>query len=182
MASVERLREIEQAWVAVQVRSRREHITATQMRLIGCDVFLPRYREARQWSDRVKKVERALFTGYLFCRFYACLAPKIVLVPGVSRFVGDGDGPLAIPTSEVDALQRIVDAGLQPQAWPFPRVGERVHIEAGPLKGLEGVVQAVKNERRFVVSISLLQRAVAVEIDPEWLRVPFGGLPGCAAN
>lgn len=90
---------------------------------------------------------------------------KIVTAPGVIRIVGDGVGPLAIPAHEIEAIQRIVATNLATEPWPIPQIGQRVRIEFGPLRGIEGVMLLAKNEQRLVVSITLLQRAVAVEID-----------------
>ena len=56
------------------------------------------------------------------------------------------------------------------QPWPFLQVGRRVTVERGPLAGTEGIVTEIKNEYRLVVSISMLQRSVAAEIEREWVR------------
>jgi transcription termination/antitermination protein NusG len=160
------------AWFAIQVWAGREFYSAQQLRLRGYDVFLPCFREHRRWSDRVKQVDRALFAGYVFCRMACEILHKIVTAPGVIRIVGDGHHALPVEPHEIDALQRIQAAQLSAKPWPFLRAGQRVRVEAGPLRGTEGVVLLVRNTHRLVVSISLLQRAVAVEIAPEWVSVP----------
>jgi transcription antitermination factor NusG len=156
-------------WFAVQVWSGREHLSAKHLSERGYEVFLPRYSERRRWSDRIKVVERALFAGYVFCRLAPEVFGKIVTAPGVVRIVGDGARPLPIPTYEIEAIQRIMASELATEPWSVPEVGQRVRIEVGPLCGIEGVVMTVKNEQRLVVSVSLLQRAVAVEIDASWI-------------
>jgi transcription antitermination factor NusG len=160
-------------WFAVQVWCGREHISATQLRLRGYEVFLPQYRERRRWSDRVRVVDRALFAGYAFCRVNDDVVAKIVTAPGVIRIVGNGRGPLPVPPNEIEAIQRIVKTHLSVEPLLVPHVGQRVRIEAGPLCGIEGVVLVTKNRHRLIVSISLLQRAVAVEIDSAWITVPY---------
>jgi transcription antitermination factor NusG len=156
-------------WLAVQVWCGREHISATHLRLRGYEVFLPRYRERRRWSDRIKVVDRALFAGYVFCRIDGDVVGRIVTAPGIIRIVGDGRGPLPVAAHEIEAIQRIVETHLSAEPWLAPHVGQRVRIEAGPLCGIEGVVLVAKNRHRLIVSISLLQRAVAVEIDSAWI-------------
>jgi hypothetical protein len=47
----------------------------------------------------------------------------------------------------------------------FLRAGVKVRIVRGPLRGVEGHVDSVKSLDRIVVRITLLQRAVSVEID-----------------
>jgi transcription antitermination factor NusG len=160
-------------WFAVQVWSGREQSSAIHLRQRGYDVFLPCYRERRRWSDREKVVNRPLFAGYVFCRVDVDVAGKIVTAPGVIRIVGDGGRPLPIPAHEIEAIQRIVDTRLAVEPWQAMRAGQRVRVEVGPLRGIEGVVVTVRNRHRMVVSISMLQRAVAVEINPEWVSIPL---------
>src|SRR5262245_55897233 len=142
-------------WFAVQVWSGREHLSAQHLSQRGYEVFFPRYSERRQWSDRIKVVERALFAGYVFCRLTPDVFGKIVTAPGVVRIVGDGVRPLPIPTHEIEAIQRIKAAHLATEPWPVPQVGQQVRIEVGPLCGIAGVVLTVKNRRKLVVTVSL---------------------------
>jgi transcription antitermination factor NusG len=165
-------RPFDMPWFAVQVWAGREASSASQLRLRGYDVFLPCYRERRRWSDRIKTIERALFAGYVFCRLPPGQTSAVATLPGVIRVVGDGTAPLPIPADEVDAIQRIVAANLQVEPWECVRVGERVRIAYGPLRGAEGIVLMARNHQRFVISIPLLQRAVAVEMQADWLCAP----------
>jgi transcription antitermination factor NusG len=64
----------------------------------------------------------------------------------------------------------MVESGLSVLPWPYLAVGERVYLTGGPLEGLEGIISRVKGNFRLVVSVSLLQRSVAVEIDWDWVR------------
>jgi transcription antitermination factor NusG len=154
-------------WFAV-----REQVSASHLRLRGYDVLLPCYREQRRWSDRIKTIDRPLFPGYLFSRIAPAVVAKLVSAPGVIRIVGDGSGPAAIPASEVEAIQRIVETNVRAEPWPFFRVGERVRVEDGPLRGAIGLVVSSDGRRRLVVSITLLQRSVAVSMDPAWISLP----------
>lgn len=158
-------------WFAVQVWSGREYIAAAHLRQRVPVVFLPCYWDRRRWSDRIKVVERALFAGYLFCKSDRDVVVRIVTTPGVIRVVGNMHGPLPIPAHEVEAIQRIVETRLPTEPSPTPLVGQLVRIERGPLSGVQGIVRAQRNQHRLVVSIPLLQRAVAVEIESDWARL-----------
>ena len=162
----------EPVWYAVQVWSGREHVSEKHLRLRGYEVLLPLCLERRRWSDRVKVINRALFSGYLFCRVDGYVAERIVTAPGVIRIVGNESGPMAVAPNEIEAIQRMVENHLSVEPCTVPRVGQRVRIEGGPLCGVEAIVVVVKNRRRLVVSVSLLKRAVAVEISSEWITVP----------
>lgn len=161
-------------WFAVHVWTGREQSCARHLSARGYEVFLPCYLEQRRWSDRVKRVNRALFAGYVFCHIASMTIAKIVTAPGVIRVVGDANGPLPVCSDEIEAIRRIVHARFNAEPYQFPRVGDRVRLESGPLRGLEGIVQPIHNRHRLVVAVSLLQRAVAVEIDPGWVTSVAG--------
>lgn len=166
-------------WYAVQVWATRERQCAQHLRVRGYEVFFPTRTESHRWSDRVKRVERAMFAGYVFCHAGSELVGKIVSAPGVIRIVSDGIAPLPVPLHEIAAIQRLVESQLTIEPWPFVRVGERVRIDRGPLQGAEGVVVRLKNVRRLVVSIDVLQKSVSVEIDANWLATGTAAhLPG----
>lgn len=158
-------------WFALQVRSGRELTSARELRTRQYDVFLPCYRSPRRWSDRIKIIERALFPGYLFCRSSAQMIGDVMAINGVIAVVGVGSRPMPVPIADIDAIRRLVSTRLNVEPWPFHRVGERVRIETGPLRGMQGTVIAVRNVHKLVVSIPFLQRFVAVEIEPSSLSV-----------
>ena len=152
-------------WFALQVRPRHEKATALALRGKGFEEFLPLCKTKRRWSDRVKELEAPLFPGYVFCRFSPQDRLPILTTPGVAYIVGMGKTPVAVADAEIAALQAIVKSGLRAQAWPFMRIGQFVRIEDGPLCGLEGILLDFRNSHRLVVSVTLLQRSVAVEIE-----------------
>jgi transcription antitermination factor NusG len=160
-------------WYALHVRSQHEKIVASALRGKGYEEFLPLYRRKNRWSDRMKVIERPLFPGYVFCRFDLQKRLPILVTPGVLLIVGVGKTPLPVDESEIAALQSIVKSGYQAEPWPFLQVGQRVRIECGSLEGVEGILLGLKKPQRLVVSITLLQRSVAVEIDEHWAS-PIG--------
>jgi transcription elongation factor/antiterminator RfaH len=163
-------------WFALQVRTRRERLVSTHLKGQGYECLLPLYKSQRQWSDRVKELERPLFPGYLFCRFDFQNRRPLVVTPGVIRIVGMGDRPMPIEDQEIEAIQLAQASGLQSQPWPYLEVGERVRVNYGNLSGLEGILVNLKGNHRVVLSVRLLQRSVAMEVDLAWLA-PVRGLP-----
>lgn len=165
------------SWYALRIQSRLQNVASTTLRDKGYEEFFPLYRARRRWSDRIKELELPLFPGYLFCRFYLGdrLLP-ILTTPGVISVVGAGKTPVPIDDDEIEAIRAILRSGLAAQPWPLLRVGSKVFIERGPLTGLEGIITNTDKVYRLVVSVSLLQRSVAVEIDREWARPIVEGL------
>jgi len=135
----------------------------------GYECFLPLYKSVRRWSDRVKELEQPLFPGYLFCRFDFQNRGPLLMTPGVIQVVGVGRTPMPVEESEVEAVRQAVLSGLTNQPWPYLEVGEKVRVNYGSLRGLEGILVNFKGSQRVVLSVTLLQRSVAVEIDLEWV-------------
>jgi transcription antitermination factor NusG len=161
----------DQRWYALRIQSRQRIVASTTLRGKGYEEFLPLYRSRRQWSDREKELELPLFPGYLFCRFDVShpLLP-ILTTPGVINIVGAGKIPVPVDDDEIESIRAILRTGLAAQPWPSLKVGSWVYIERGPLVGVEGIIINTDKVHRLVVSVSLLQRSVAVEIDRAWAR------------
>lgn len=156
-------------WFALQVRARQEASVADQLKGQGYERFLPFYKMRKRWSDRIKEFDAPLFPGYLFCRFNPHDRLPILKTPGVMQIVGFNNIPAAVDDSEILGIQRLVSSGIGHQPCPFLTVGDRVRISAGPLLGLEGLLIDIKGSHRLVLSVSLLQRSVAVEIDSAFI-------------
>ncbi len=158
------------SWFALQTKSRYERFVETQLRGKGYELFLPVYNCRRRWSDRVKELELPLFPGYLFCRFNPHDRFPILVTPGVIQVVGANKMPIPVEDAEIAALQAAVHSGLSTQPWPFLQAGQRVRIECGPLSGVEGILVQFKGRHRLALSVTLLNRSVAVEVDGAWIR------------
>jgi transcription antitermination factor NusG len=156
-------------WYALRVRSNFEVKAAEVLRHKGFQEFLPSYRCRSAWSDRVKWVNRPLFPGYVFCRFSVEDSLSVIRTPGVVAPVAFGGNLVPVETAEIEALRLLVNSAVPLFPHAFLRVGQRVRIDRGPLTGLEGVLERFKEECRIVVSVTLLQRSVAAEIDAEWV-------------
>jgi transcription antitermination factor NusG len=157
-------------WYALTVKPNHERAAADALQWKGWETFLPTYRCRRRWSDRIKELELPLFAGYVFCRFPALEKARILSTPSVVSVVGFAGRPTAVSEEEIEAVRRMTGSGLRVGPWPFLRVGQRVRIAAGPLCGLEGILLQLKDAWRVVVSIELLQRSVAAEVERDMVE------------
>jgi transcription antitermination factor NusG len=157
-------------WFALRVKSRQEKIVALMARNRGFEEFLPVYESRRRWADRICSVSLPLFPGYVFCRLEVERRLPLLTIPGVLHFVGIGRTPVPIEETEIAAIHATVQSGLRPEPWPYLEAGQRVRLEEGPLAGMEGLLVEARKGHRIVVSVSLLKRSVAVEIDRTWVR------------
>jgi len=159
-------------WYALQVRSKYECPVANALTSKGIDTFLPVYQVQRRWKDRLRESEQPLFPCYLFCRFDVSSRLPILVTPGVRAIISFGGGPARIDDKEMEAIQAIARSHLRAEPWPYLHVGDQVRIEKGPLAGLTGVLIRVKSSFRLVVSISLIQRSIAAEIEVDMIGRP----------
>jgi transcription antitermination factor NusG len=156
-------------WYAIRVRSNAEKITAAHLESRGYAPLLPLYRSRRTWSDRLKTIDLPLFPGYIFCSFAISKRLPIISAPGVVNIVGAGKCPIPVHEDEIAALQAISKAGCPVEPWPYLHCGQRVRIDRGALCGIEGMLVEMRKMHRIVVSVTLLQRSVSVEIDRDWV-------------
>jgi transcription antitermination factor NusG len=166
------LNEAEQ-WFAIYVRSHFERAVEECLKGKGYQSFSPFYKTIRKRSGRTKILDLPLFPGYVFCCFNPHRRLPILTTPGIVNIVGSGKIPEPINVSEIRSIQRVAESGQSVQPWPFLQQGQKIRIEAGPLSGTEGTLLRVKNQLRLVVSVTLLHRSIAVEIDQELVRPLF---------
>ncbi len=154
-------------WYAVHTRSNFEKRIAEELSAKGIENYVPSYQEVRQWKDRKQKLDLPLFPGYLFTRFYDCPEARIAVLrtAGVVRILGQSGAIEAVPQHEIETVRSLLRSALPCYTHPFLRVGERVRVRKGALRGVEGFLVRVKNETRLVVSVALLSRSIAAEID-----------------
>jgi transcription antitermination factor NusG len=158
-------------WFALQVHTGREKAVSTWLAEYNLRSLLLTYEDRRNWSDRVQVVTVPLFGGYVLCNFdYHVRRSEVLSVPGVLKIVCFGGRPTPVEPAEMQELLKLKDSPVALQPWPYLASGDLVQIERGPLEGLRGRVVEIKHKARIVVSVSLLQRAVAAEIEMTWVR------------
>ena len=155
----------EQQWFALQVKSRWERSTSAILSGKGYETLYPTCKLQRCHGRRTREVLAPLFPGYLFCRFDVSNRLPILVTPGVVSVVGLGRTPAAVDPAEISSIQALVSRGLPAQPWPYLELGQRVRIGNGALSGIEGILIGFKGQLRIVVSVTLLRRSVAMQVD-----------------
>lgn len=159
----------EPKWHALWTRSHCEQLVHDQLAAKKFDLFLPKINV---WSRRAGLrclTQVPLFPGYLFVRraIDKRSYSEICKTRGLVRILGERWDRLApIPENEIESIQKVLDSEYQAVPHSFVREGQRVRISRGTLKDVEGILLRIRPDKGlFVVSIDLLQRSVAVEID-----------------
>jgi transcription antitermination factor NusG len=155
----------EPLWYVASTSANHEKNVAEQLGLRKVEHFLPLYASVRRWKDRRVTLAMPLFPGYVFVRLALRDRLQVLQVPGVAKLVGFNGLPAALPQEEVEALRRSLTGGMRAEPHPYLTAGRRVMVTNGPMAGLQGVLRRRKNNARLVVSLELIQRAMAVEID-----------------
>jgi transcription antitermination factor NusG len=131
----------------------------------GVQCFLPTYRSLRRWKDRRLELELALFPGYVFVRIPLRDRLRVLQLRSVVHLVGSSGQPLPLPESEMDGLRRGLSGQVHSEPHPYLKIGRRVRVIHGPLAGAEGILVRKKDQFRVVLSIDLIMRSVALEVD-----------------
>ncbi len=158
--------EIQTTWYAVRTRPRHERVVKSLLTEKAFHVFLPEHRVWSRRRDRRQLISVPLFPGYLFVATDSGLERlrRVKWTRGVVSILGVNGDPLPVPHHEMESLQILVASGekMSPVSYLFP--GNRVRVLEGPLAGVEGIVLRRGKRSCLVVSVDLLQRAVAVEL------------------
>ena len=159
------------SWYAVHTRSRHEDRVYAGLALKSFQVFLPKIEVWSKRKDRRKKIMIPMFPGYLFVELLTLdnqMKLDVLKTFGVVRILGKptGSEPIPVPDNKIEAIQRLVQSKVEIQQFQYPKVGEPALITDGPFKGIEGIVVGTDYEKElFVISIELLQRAVAIKLE-----------------
>lgn len=156
-----------QSWFALGVTPRHEKTVTRMLADKGYETLLPVYQKLHQYPGRARSFELPLFPGYTFCRFDPAARLPILITPGVMLVVGAGRTPVPVGDTEIDSIRRAMEAGVPMTPVPYWTEGSRGRIASGPLAGVEGIVTDARRPVRLVLSVSLLQRSVLLEIDSD---------------
>jgi transcription antitermination factor NusG len=152
-------------WYAVYTCVNQERRVASEIAARGVEHFLPVYRSVRRWKDRRVTLELPLFPGYLFTRLALRDRLRVLQIRNVVRFVGFAGQAAALPEEEMNRLRAGLSGDVLAEPHPFLTAGRRVRVRSGPLAGVQGFLLRRKGKARFVVSVELIMRSMAVEMD-----------------
>jgi transcription antitermination factor NusG len=165
--------DLQHDWYAVCTRHQHEKVVARILEYKNFEIFLPLYKARRRWQDRIKELSVPLFPGYLFVQVGSERWLQILTTTGVSCIVSCGDRPAAISCSEIEGVRRIVESTLRVEPHPFLKSGDWVRVKDGPIAGVEGILLRKKNIARLVLSVEMLGKSAAVEVDATHVeRIP----------
>jgi transcription antitermination factor NusG len=152
-------------WYAAHTFANHENRVSEQLAAREVEHFLPVYRSVRRWRDRRVELDLPLFPGYVFVRLALRDRLRVLQIPSIARLVGFGGSPAALPDEEMEILRAGLSSRLVVEPHPFLSKGRRVRVRSGPLAGMRGILLRRRGKARFVVSVELIMKSMAVEID-----------------
>jgi len=156
---------LELHWYAAYTCANHEKRVAAELKAHAVEHFLPLYSSVRRWKDRRMILELPLFPGYVFVRLALRDRLRVLQIPSLVRLVGFNGLPTALPDMEMETLRSGLSERLRAEPHPFLTVGRRVRILGGPFAGLEGILKRKNSNLRVIISLELIQRSVAVDVD-----------------
>lgn len=157
-------------WYALKTRSRHEKKVNERLLQKGITCYLPLYTTYRKWSDRRKKVTEPLFTCYLFVRIPLKDRLDVLQTDGVVNLVSFKGIPAPIPEHQIDSVRMVLNELDTVERADYLTAGEEVEVIHGPLRGVTGTFQRIKDQSRLVISIEAIHQAISVEIDAHLVK------------
>lgn len=159
----------EKHWHALYVRSRSEKKVLSQLEDQGYIAYLPLVTQMKQWSDRKKKVEEPLFKSYVFVFSSDKEYIPILNVYGVIKFVCFEKQAVIVPENQILAIKKFVSEYERGEEFKMLnsedlKVGQKVRIINGPMKGLTGRLETIRNKRHLIVYIDVVGQSIPVHI------------------
>jgi|SRR5215470_11982429 len=155
----------EAQWYAGYTAARHEKRVAEHLTQRGIEHFLPLYETIHRWNNGRHRVQLPLFPGYIFVRIALQERLRVLELPGFVRLVGFNSLPHSLPETDINKMKEALNKGVLAEPYPYLTAGTRVEIRNGPLQGMTGILLRRQNKCRVVISIDLIMRSMAVEID-----------------
>ncbi len=155
----------QQLWYAGYTSSRHEKRVAEHLDQRGVEYFLPLYETIHRWNNGRHRVQLPLFPGYIFVRIALHERLRVLEVPGFVRLVGFSSLPHPLPEADINGMKEALNKGVLAEPYPYLTVGTRVEVRNGPLQGMTGILLRRQNKCRIVISVDLIMRSMAVEVD-----------------
>jgi transcription antitermination factor NusG len=152
-------------WYVIYTRPHHEKTVARQLDDRCIETLLPTYPSVRRWKDRKKKIWQPAFPGYVFVHMLQQDRFRILQLPGVVRFVTFGGILAPVSKADLQALRLAAESEVAIEPHPYLEVGRRVEVWRGVLAGIRGLLVREKGSHRLVLSLNLIRRSVAVEVD-----------------
>ena len=161
----------EKRWYALYTKSRSEKKAYKELVEKGIETYLPLEKKLKIWSDRKKWVDEPFIKSYIFVKTTEFELQSALNTPGVVTVIRFSGKPAPVQEKEIQIIQSVLssDESYEITADTFD-IGEKVKVEHGSLKNLEGEMVHHLNKYKLLVRIASINQNILIRINPSYLK------------
>jgi transcription antitermination factor NusG len=153
-------------WYALYTKSRAEKKVYEQLIALDIKAYLPLRRVLRQWSDRKKWVEVPVISSYIFVNITAKDYNRVFDANGVVAYVSHKGKAVSIPEHEIEIMRRTIDNKIEFDIKQGNiKKGQEITVTSGPLKGIKGIVNDVRGNKKLYLNISNIGYTLVINME-----------------
>jgi transcription antitermination factor NusG len=161
---------MERKWYAIYTKPRWEKKLAERLEEKRIDHYLPMVKTLKLWSDRKKWVSEPLFKSYIFVHVSQDEYLSAIQTPGAVKYITIERKAVSIPPLQIEAIRTFLESGEDLISdSPDMKVGDRVAVNRGPLKGLEGTLVEFQHKHRVRIMIEGIQQSLHIKVPKSFL-------------
>jgi transcription antitermination factor NusG len=162
---------MDRKWYAIYTRPRWEKKLSEQLSEKGIEHYLPLVKSLKIWSDRKKWVQEPLFKSYLFVHVNKTEYLPALQTPGAVRYITFEGRAVSIPDVQIEAIRSFIESGEELiTTLPEMKIGDRVKVNRGPLKGLEGTLVEFHQKKRVRIMIEGIRQSLHIKVPQSYLE------------
>jgi len=152
-------------WLVCYTAPRAEKKVNERLQRWEVEAFLPTQRVLKQWSDRKKWVEEALFRSYIFVKVKPAEQSRVLQVPGILRFIYYLGQPAEISEKQIEDIRALLRNEVPLEVLPLDlKKGDLIRITAGPLKDIEGELMEIQGKRKLLLRLKGIEQSVVASV------------------
>ncbi len=161
---------MERKWYAIYTKPRWEKKVADRLEEKEIEHYLPMVKTLKIWSDRKKWVQEPLFKSYIFVHVRKEEYLPAIQTPGAVRYITFEKKAVAIPPVQIEAIKTFVNSGEELISESADmKIGDRVSVTRGSLKGLEGTLVEFHNKHRVRIMIEGIRQSLHIKVPVSFL-------------
>ncbi len=153
-------------WYALYTKSRHEKLVESELEKSGIEAFTPTLSIKKRWSDRTRYIEQPLFKSYCFAKFHLTEKKRVLSQKGVVNIVHFKENYIPIDETVINSIKILINTDLKIDPCPYYKIGDRVSINKGPLKGCEGYIKEKRQKNTtLVISVDAIAASLQCVVD-----------------
>jgi transcription antitermination factor NusG len=153
------------SWYVLYTKPRHEKKLAERLQSEGWTVYCPLKKTIKQWSDRRKVVEEALFPSFIFIQCEEAQRDQVFFHASAVRYLYWRRKPAIVREDEIQSIKQWMgEVNHEDIAIESIPLGSRVRLSSGPLMGETGTVKELRGTQATIV---LEQLSIQVRINAQ---------------